>query len=149
MNNKLTRRGSISVLTVTGAPVAVGVGYAAIPAADGVIRACCNTLANPSGVLRLIDTEAGAKCAKNEKQLDCNQRGPKGDKGDPGPEIEGALDVGNDGSFRRGLVEELPAHLPPRPQKARPATARTTRPGTASAARSPHSQLTTPRGRQA
>ena len=61
-----------------------GAAYAAIPGADGVIHGCFNASANPSGVLRVIDTAAGMKCAKNERALDFNQRGPKGDKGDKG-----------------------------------------------------------------
>jgi hypothetical protein len=50
-----------------------------------VIHGCYNASSNPSGSLRVIDTEAGAKCSKNEKLLDWNRQGLKGDKGDLGP----------------------------------------------------------------
>ena len=86
MTRRLTRKSSITVLALTGTLAAVGVGYAAIPGVGGVIHSCYNASSNPSGQLRVIDTEAGAKCAKNEKALDFNQQGPKGDKGDPGPQ---------------------------------------------------------------
>jgi hypothetical protein len=62
-----------------------GSGYAAIPSADGVIHSCYNASSNPSGQLRVIDQEAGAKCSKNEKALSFNQKGPKGDPGPQGP----------------------------------------------------------------
>jgi hypothetical protein len=50
-----------------------------------VIHSCYNASSNPSGQLRVIDVEAGAKCAKNEKALNFNQRGPQGDAGPAGP----------------------------------------------------------------
>jgi hypothetical protein len=86
MSHKLTRRTTIAVIAALGVLAAVGVGYAAIPGSDGVIHSCYNATSNPSGALRVIDAEAGAKCAKNEKPLAFNQTGPKGDKGDPGPQ---------------------------------------------------------------
>ena len=86
MTKKLTRRTGIPALALVGVLAAVGVGYAAIPSADGVIHGCYNASSNPSGQLRVIDVEGGAKCAKNERALDFNQQGPKGDKGDPGPQ---------------------------------------------------------------
>ena len=75
----------VLALAVLGVLAAVGIGYAAIPSSDGVIHGCLNTSSNPSGALRVIDTDAGAKCAKNEKALNFNQQGPKGDPGAPGP----------------------------------------------------------------
>ena len=86
MRRKLTRNGSILALLLMGVLAAVGVGYGAIPSPDGVIHSCYNANSNPSGQLRVIDADAGAKCAKNEKALDFNQKGPKGDKGDTGPQ---------------------------------------------------------------
>ena len=88
MKGNLTRRSSITVLALTGALAAVGVGYAAIPSADGLIHSCYNASSNPSGQLRVIDQEAGAKCSKNEKALAFNQQGPKGDPGPQGPQGE-------------------------------------------------------------
>ena len=64
------------------AAAAAGAAYATIPDGGGVIHACYNAGSNPSGNLRVIDSEAGAKCSKNEKALDWNQQGIKGDKGD-------------------------------------------------------------------
>ena len=84
MKDKLTRRGSIAVMALLGVLAAVGVGYAAIPSADGVIHSCYNAGSNPSGQLRVIDQEVGAKCSKNEKALAFNQKGPKGDIGPQG-----------------------------------------------------------------
>ena len=86
MRHKLTRRGGIAAVALLAVLAAVGVGYAAIPSADGVIHSCYNASSNPSGQLRIIDAEAGGKCAKNEKALDFNQRGPQGPKGDTGPQ---------------------------------------------------------------
>jgi hypothetical protein len=86
MKGKLTRRINIAVIATLGVLAAVGAGYAAIPSAGGVIHSCYNASSNPSGQLRVIDAEAGAKCAKNEKALDFNQRGPQGLRGDTGPQ---------------------------------------------------------------
>ena len=66
------------MLALTGALAAVGVGYAAIPGGGGVIHGC---YANLTGQLRVIDAEAGAKCARRETALAFNQQGPKGDTG--------------------------------------------------------------------
>ena len=84
----MRRKLVVMAALIACAALAGGVAYAAIPDGNGVIHGCYNTGANPSGALRVIDTEAGAKCAKNEKPLAWNQQGPKGDKGDqgdPGP----------------------------------------------------------------
>lgn len=85
MKVRLTRRTSIATLALAAALATVGIGYAAIPGADGVINGCYNASSNPSGQLRVIDTEAGAKCNKSEKPLNWNQKGPKGDPGPAGP----------------------------------------------------------------
>lgn len=83
---KLGRKGVVTLgAIVVALAVAASIGYAAIPDSSGVIHGCYNQAANPSGALRVIDTDAGAKCAKNEKALTWNQQGPKGDQGDTGP----------------------------------------------------------------
>jgi hypothetical protein len=82
----LKKKGGILALAMPAVLIAVGVGYAAIPSADGVIHSCYNATANPSGALRVIDAEAGAKCAKNEKALDFNRTGPPGPQGPAGPQ---------------------------------------------------------------
>lgn len=59
-----------------------GTAYAAIPhSATGVITGCYQTLL---GNLRVIDTQAGQRCNLLEKQLDWNQTGAPGPKGDTG-----------------------------------------------------------------
>jgi hypothetical protein len=79
--------------TVLGVTAALGTvallasaGYAAIPSAGGVITACYNANSNPSGAMRVIDSEAGQKCSKNERTLSFNQTGPRGPAGPAGPE---------------------------------------------------------------
>src|SRR5215216_4025194 len=86
MKPSLTRWSGIATLVLVALLATVGVGYAAIPSADGVIHSCYNASSNPSGSLRVIDAEAGAKCNKNEKSLAFNQTGPQGPKGDTGPQ---------------------------------------------------------------
>jgi hypothetical protein len=78
------RRALVGAAAVA-ATLAVGaVAYASIPDANGVIHACYNTGSNPSGALRVIDTDKGTTCSKNEKPLSWNQRGPTGPKGATG-----------------------------------------------------------------
>ncbi len=62
--------------------VATATVFASIPGGDGVIHSCY--VQNGSN-WRLIDTDKGQTCGKNETALDFNQKGPKGDKGDTGP----------------------------------------------------------------
>jgi hypothetical protein len=80
------RRGPVLALVLLGILTAVGVGYAAIPSSNGIIHSCYNASSNPSGQLRVIDAEAGAKCSKNEKALNFNQTGPQGPQGLQGPQ---------------------------------------------------------------
>jgi len=81
----LTQRRGIATVVLVVLLASAGAAYAAIPSADGVIHACYNANSNPSGQLRVIDAEAGAKCAKNEKPLNFNQTGPQGPQGPAGP----------------------------------------------------------------
>lgn len=64
--------------------------FAAIPDASGVITACYTKL----GTFRIIDAEAGQKCAKNETKLTFNQMGPQGPQGLPG--AQGAQGIQGD-----------------------------------------------------
>jgi hypothetical protein len=67
---------------------AAGVAYAAIPGSNGLINGCYE---KRTGILRVIDADAGKTCLSIETPISWNQQGPvgppgpKGDKGDPGP----------------------------------------------------------------
>jgi len=98
MSCELRRQASIGGLAALAVLAAVVIGYAGIPGSGGVISACYNTGPNPSGLLRVIDAEAGAKCGRNEILLTFNQagpQGPKGDKGDPGTNGTNGIDGTN------------------------------------------------------
>jgi hypothetical protein len=80
------KRLALSALGVTlaGAVVA-GIGWAAIPGADGVINGCYE---KRTGILRVIDKEAGKSCLSFETPITWNQKGPAGAQGPagaPGP----------------------------------------------------------------
>ena len=81
--NRSRLRGVI-VAAIAAAAVA-GVAQAAIPGSgDGVISGCYDK----TGKLRVIDAQAGAKCASAEKPLAWNQQGqpgPAGAQGATGP----------------------------------------------------------------
>jgi hypothetical protein len=78
------RRGPVLAFVLLGILMAVGVGSAAIPSSNGIIHSCYNASSNPSGQLRVINAEAGAKCSKIEKALNFNQTGPQGPQGPQG-----------------------------------------------------------------
>lgn len=84
MRHNHRRNANIALLASATVLAAAGIGYAAIPSGDGVIHSCYNASSNPSGQLRVIDAEAGAKCGKNERVLNFNQTGPQGPKGEKG-----------------------------------------------------------------
>ena len=58
-----------------------GVAWAAIPGSGGVINGCYG---KQTGILRVIDGEAGKSCLSFETPFNWNQQGPKGDPGAPG-----------------------------------------------------------------
>ncbi|MFD0033384.1 hypothetical protein ACWGDS_21440 [Streptomyces sp. NPDC055059] len=63
-----------------------GVAHADIPGAGGVYTGCYN---RSTGVLRVIDFEAGGRCRSGELTVRWNQTGPSGPtgpKGDTGPQ---------------------------------------------------------------
>lgn len=89
MRRKLSRHGNILAFAVLGVLAAGGVGFAAIPAADGEIKGCYATtsgilLGTPhsKGDTRIVDS--GEACRNYEKTIAWSQKGPKGDKGDQG-----------------------------------------------------------------
>ena len=65
------------VLALAALAVAAGVGYAAIPAANGTISACKDA----KGTLKVIDAESGQTCNANQQLLQWNQQGPPGFSG--------------------------------------------------------------------
>ena len=73
---RLLALGAGSVLVLS-----VGIAYAAIPDASGVISGC---FVSGQGQLRVIDKDKGETCKNNETAISWNQKGPKGDKGDKG-----------------------------------------------------------------
>lgn len=75
-------RTTVIVGTVVFGLAIGGTAYATIPnSATGVISGCYQTA---FGNLRVIDTQTGQRCNFLEKQLDWNQAGVPGPKGDPG-----------------------------------------------------------------
>jgi hypothetical protein len=93
MTPKLNHKTNILAITTAGVLATVGIAYAAIPSADGVIHGCYDANSPARGQLRVIDTDAGAKCSKTEKVLDFNQKGPKGDTGAAGAQGPGAARI--------------------------------------------------------
>jgi hypothetical protein len=69
MRHKITRKAEIAILTLLGALAAVGVGYAAIPSANGVIHGCYNAGSNPSGSLRVIDARRQMRQEREDARL--------------------------------------------------------------------------------
>jgi hypothetical protein len=63
--------------------VAAVTAAAFIPDANGVIHGCRNT---KTGVVRVIDTDKGEICSKNQAALTWNQTGPQGPAGPQGPQ---------------------------------------------------------------
>jgi hypothetical protein len=78
------RKALIPVAAVLVVLVAAVAATAAIPDANGVIHGCRNT---KSGALRVIDTDKGQTCGKDEAALSWNQTGPQGPAGVSGHEV--------------------------------------------------------------
>jgi hypothetical protein len=86
MRKHLSRRALVLSVATLALAVGAGVAYATIPASgSGVISGCFE---KRTGILRVIDAEAGKKCTQYETPISWNQQGPKGDRGEigqPGP----------------------------------------------------------------
>jgi hypothetical protein len=94
----LRRRGVRMLLTATAMLAgAAGVALATIPGTDSVINGCYE---KRTGILRVLDTEAGKKCLSFESPISWNQQGPKGTPGPQGAQgpqgLSGA--AGEDGA---------------------------------------------------
>lgn len=81
------KTGKRSVAAAVAAVVAItgGVAYATIPGSNGVINGCYE---KRTGILRVLDAEAGKSCLSFEQAISWSQKGPagpQGAKGDPGP----------------------------------------------------------------
>jgi hypothetical protein len=112
MLNTLRRRGPRLLLLAAAALVTTtGVAFATIPGSTGVIDGCYE---KRTGILRVIDTEAGKKCASFEMPISWNKKGETGDpgaqgeqgpKGDPGLTWRGEWECNTmGGRYDRGDV---------------------------------------------
>lgn len=79
---KLSRRALILAVTALAVTVGGSVAYATIPASNGTINGCYE---KRTGTLRVIDSDAGAKCTSFETPITWNQQGQKGPTGPAGP----------------------------------------------------------------
>jgi hypothetical protein len=83
MINALGRRGARMLLIATAMLAgAAGIALATIPGSDGVIDGCYE---KRTGILRVIDAQAGKTCLSFETPIRWNQGGPAGPAGEKGP----------------------------------------------------------------
>jgi hypothetical protein len=85
MLNTLRRGPRVLVLAGAALATTAGVAFATIPGSDGVINGCYE---KRTGILRVIDAEAGKRCLSFETAISWNQggtAGPQGPMGDKGP----------------------------------------------------------------
>ena len=83
MRNHLSRRALVLSVATLALAAGAGVAHAMIPASgSGVISGCYE---KRTGILRVIDAEAGKKCTPYETPISWNQGGPQGPTGDKGP----------------------------------------------------------------
>ncbi|MEA2192328.1 MAG: hypothetical protein QOI73_2449 [Solirubrobacteraceae bacterium] len=89
MKGKLTTTARIPALTLVAVLAAVGVGYAAIPGADGQIKGCYATsnglllgIPHSKGDTRIVDSDEA--CRAYEKTIAWNQEGTPGAPGTNG-----------------------------------------------------------------
>jgi hypothetical protein len=81
MSNRIRTFAPIVLAAMITALVVGGVALATIPSSGGVISGCYE---KRTGLLRVIDTEAGKTCMSFETPISWNQQGPKGDPGSAG-----------------------------------------------------------------
>jgi hypothetical protein len=80
MGSKLKSRRRMILVAIALAVAGVGasIAYAAIPGVSGTINGCYE---KRTGILRVIDAEAGKACLSIETPISWSQRGEKGDQG--------------------------------------------------------------------
>lgn len=66
--------------------VAAGIGWSAIPSSDAAVISGCYE--KRTGILRVIDVEAGKSCTQWETAISWNQKGLQGNQGAAGPQGE-------------------------------------------------------------
>ena len=100
----------LALMLAAGAALAVAatVGYAAIPAANGVISACKDS----KGSLKVIDAESGQTCNSNQQLLQWSQQGPAGANGVSGYEVVHAASQSNS-LLEKSAVATCPAGKKP------------------------------------
>jgi hypothetical protein len=77
------RRAAIVIGMLAATAAGATVAGAAIPGSDGTIRGCYE---RQTGILRVIDAEAGRRCLPFETAVRWNQEGRQGPPGPAGPE---------------------------------------------------------------
>ncbi len=72
-----------TLLLATSAAAAIGAGaaVAAIPSSGGAVNGCYERV---TGILRVIDSDAGKTCKSFENPITWSVRGPQGERGEPG-----------------------------------------------------------------
>lgn len=86
---RLKRRSlRIGLLAAAVALAGSAIAYAAVPGTGGLISGCYE---KRTGVLRVIDAEAGKTCTSRETPIGWNEQGPKGEPGPTGPQGERGL----------------------------------------------------------
>ena len=75
------RRRTLALATIAAVAVGAGAGYAAIPGSSGAVNGCYE---KKTGILRVIDKDAGKSCLAFESPIAWSVQGPKGDPGAPG-----------------------------------------------------------------
>ena len=82
MRRSRVPHGILAASVAGAALIAVSVAIAAIPGGNGTVAGCYE---KNTGLLRVIDAEAGRKCTTYERAITWSQRGPAGAVGATGP----------------------------------------------------------------
>jgi hypothetical protein len=99
--NGLRRKGRRALAVAAGALALIaGIAYAGIPGSSGVIQGCYE---NRTGLLRVIDAEAGKSCTRFETPINWNQTGPPGVSG---------YEIVTESVDRNGLHASVTANCP-------------------------------------